>query len=99
MISVLRVLVLAGGCTGLAMFTAPPQPAQAQGGACKGEPVTVSGKAKFRPFSKTTELEGRGAAMADAVANWEREVGSRYGQAWKAWSRARDTTFDCAPAG
>lgn len=76
---------------------APLEPAGAQDGACKADAVTAAGRGKFRPFTKTKELEGRGSAMADAVANWEREVGAKFGEQWKAWGKAKDTSFDCAP--
>lgn len=92
-----RTLKLATASAVLALATALAEPASAQGDACKTEAFTASGRAKFRPFTKTKELDGKGSAMADAVANWQREVSDRYGDHWKAWSRARDTTFDCAP--
>ena len=73
------------------------EPANAQSELCKADPVTTVGQAKFRPFSKTKELEGRGSAMADAVAKWEQRVGAALGERWKNWSNARNTSFECAP--
>lgn len=72
-------------------------PAEAQGDACKTDVVTASGRGKFRPFTKTKELEGRGSAMADAVKSWEREVDAKFGERWATWSKAKDTSFNCAP--
>jgi hypothetical protein len=76
----------------------PPDEAIAQSQTCKSEAVSASGQAKFRPFTKTKELEGRGSGMADAVAKWEQKVSARFGEQWKKWSNASNTTFECAPA-
>ncbi len=73
------------------------EPASAQDEACKADIVTAAGKGKFRPFTKTKELEGRGSAMADAVANWQQDVSAKFGEQWQSWSKAKDTTFNCAP--
>ena len=97
MISTARV-ALATACVALLVTGARLAPAAAQGDACKGSAVTAIGKAKFRPFSKAKELEGRGAAMDDAVSAWQREALARYGERWKRWDKAKDTSFDCAPA-
>ena len=86
---------LAAACAALLIAGALAEPARAQDVTCKDDAVSISGRAKFRPFTKTKELEGRGAAMADAVANWEREVGTRFGAKWGTWSRATNTTFSC----
>jgi hypothetical protein len=59
--------------------------------------ITAVGRAKFRPFTKTKELEGRGSAMADAVAKWQRAAAARFGESYKLWGAARDTKFTCAP--
>jgi hypothetical protein len=90
--------VLGGAVAGAALLFAGAtvEPAAAQD-ACKTEYVTASGRGKFRPFTKTKELEGRGSAMTDAVATWEREVGSTLGDRWKKWEEAKDKTFECAP--
>jgi hypothetical protein len=84
-------------CGALLISGALAEPAVAQGVACKSDAVTAAGRAKFRPFSKTKELEGRGAAMADAVAKWQQEVGTRFGEPWRTWSNAKDTRVECAP--
>lgn len=97
MISAVRFLGPAAACATLLIAGALAEPASAQGDACKADIVTATGRGKFRPFTKTKELEGRGSAMADAVANWEREVGSRFGEQWKTWAGAKGTTFNCAP--
>jgi hypothetical protein len=62
---------------------------------CKAEIITAIGRSKFRPLSKTKELEGKGDAMADAVATWEREVSELFGQGWKHWTKATDKSFNC----
>ena len=97
MISAARLLGLATACTTLLMAGALVEAASAQDEACKTDLVTAAGKGKFRPFTKTKELEGRGSAMADAVANWQQDVSEKFGEQWKSWSKAKDTTFDCAP--
>jgi hypothetical protein len=94
--SAARFLVLAAACTTLLVAGAAMEPASAQE-VCKDNTVTASGRAKFRPFTKTKELEGRGSAMADAVVNWQREVREKYGDRWDTWSRAKGTSFECAP--
>ena len=90
----LPALAMAGAALLMADALVAPASAQEE---CKNDLVTVSGRTKFRPFTKTRELEGRGAAFADAVANWRREVSTRFGEAWDRWTKAKDTTFTCAP--
>ena len=97
MISAARLIASATACAALLAAGALGAPAGAQGDACKGSAVTAVGKAKFRPFSKTKELEGRGSAMDDAVASWQREVVARFGEQWKRWDTAKDTSFNCVP--
>lgn len=97
MSSAARFLGLATAGATLLIAATLGEPASAQGDACKADVVTAVGRAKFRPFSKTKELEGRGSAMDDAVANWQRNVSAKYGEQWKMWSKAKGTTFDCAP--
>jgi len=97
MISAARFLGLATACATLLMAGALVEPASAQDERCKADIVTASGKGKFRPFTKTKELEGRGSAMADAVANWQQDVSAKFGEQWQSWSKAKDTTFNCAP--
>ena len=97
MIAAARVLGGAAAGAALLIAGATVEPAGAQGDACKSEYVTASGRGKFRPFTKTRELEGRGSAMTDAVATWEREVASTLGDKWKKWDEAKDKTFECAP--
>lgn len=96
MISLPQFSRLAAACAALLIAGALAEPARAQDTVCKDDVVSTSGRAKFRPFTKTKELEGRGAAMADAVANWEREVGTKFGAKWGTWTRATNTTFTCA---
>jgi hypothetical protein len=97
MIAAARVLGGAAAGAALLIAGATIEPAGAQGDACKSEYVTASGRGKFRPFTKTKELEGRGSAMVDAVATWEREVAATLGDRWKKWDEAKDKTFECAP--
>src|SRR5437870_5800718 len=44
--------------------------------------LNAAGKAKFRPFTQAREIRGEGAAMADAIANWQRDVSAKYGSQW-----------------
>ncbi|MGH6692221.1 MAG: hypothetical protein ACREF4_16250 [Gammaproteobacteria bacterium] len=97
MIAAARVLGGAAAGAALLIAGATVEPVSAQGDACKTEYVTASGRGKFRPFTKTKELEGRGSAMTDAVTTWEREVSSTLGDRWKKWDEAKDKTFECAP--
>jgi hypothetical protein len=97
MISAARFLGLATVCATFLGVGAWVEPATAQGESCKSDIVTTAGRGKFRPFSKQKELAGEGAAMADAVANWQRQVSDKFGDQWKLWSKAKDTTFDCVP--
>jgi hypothetical protein len=96
MISAARVSVLAAAGAALLIASAWVEPAAAADD-CKGDIVTATGRGKFRPFTKTKELEGRGSAMADAVATWQREVAATHGERWKLWSEARDKSFECEP--
>jgi hypothetical protein len=96
MISAARFLGLAAGCATLLGAVTWVEPAAAQE-ACKADVISADGRAKFRPFTKTKELEGRGSAMADAILNWQREVNAKFGERWNSWSDAKDTSFDCAP--
>jgi hypothetical protein len=97
MISAARLLGLAAACAALLGAGAGMEPATAQGDVCKADVVTTSGRSKLRFRAKTQkkELEGDGAAKADAITKWEREVANSFGDQWKQWSRAKDTTFDC----
>jgi hypothetical protein len=94
-VSSLTLVALSGALLTMGL---PMDEAAAQSQTCKTEAVSASGQAKFRPFTKTKELEGRGSGMADAVAKWEQKVSARFGEQWKKWSNASNTTFECAPA-
>jgi peptidoglycan hydrolase-like protein with peptidoglycan-binding domain len=37
--------------------------------------------------------------MREAVAAWQREVETRFGDEFKNWDRAQDSKFDCSPSG
>jgi peptidoglycan hydrolase-like protein with peptidoglycan-binding domain len=73
---------------------------------CKGDRISASGNAVWRPFSRQKELDGKGAAFANAVANWQREVRTKYGELWMQYERARGKDggrvgrpdFDCQQA-
>jgi hypothetical protein len=90
-------LALLAASAALLTMGLPTEEAGAQSQQCKAEAVSASGQAKFRPFTKTKELEGRGSGMADAVAKWEQKVSARFGEQWKKWANASNTTFECAP--
>jgi len=71
---------------------------------CKRELIKASGNAVWRPFSRKRELAGEGAAMQNAIANWQRQVRSKYGEQWMVWDRSgdpeqgRDLRKDCVAA-
>ena len=75
------------------------EPASAQGEACKADMVEVTGPRQLaiRRSTKEKETEGDGKAMDKAVASWEREVKAKFGEQWATWSKAKNTTVDCAP--
>jgi len=66
---------------------------------CKEEKLNAAGKSKFRPFTQAREIRGEGAAMADAIYNWQRNVLTKYGAQWMLWEVADDKSFYCGPAG
>lgn len=66
---------------------------------CKREIIKAGGKASFALFSRQRELEGRGAAMQNAIANWQREVRAKYGEQWMQYEQAADAGKDCQPSG
>jgi hypothetical protein len=68
-----------------------------EGGECK-EKLNAAGRAKFRPFTQAREIRGEGAAMADAIANWQRDVSARYGTQWMLWDKAQEKSFNCGAA-
>jgi hypothetical protein len=70
---------------------------QQGGGECKPL-LNAAGKAKFRPFTQAREIRGEGAAMADAIANWQRDVSAKYGSQWMLWDKADDKNSNCSPA-
>jgi hypothetical protein len=74
-----------------------PTQAYAQQGECKPL-LNAAGKAKFRPFTQGREVRGEGAAMADAIANWQRDVSAKYGSQWMLWDKADDKNSNCSPA-
>src|SRR5262245_13940628 len=74
-----------------------PTQAYAQQGECKAM-LNAAGKAKFRPFTQAREIRGEGAAMADAIANWQRDVSAKYGSQWMLWDKADDKNSNCSPA-
>src|SRR5215470_13545522 len=75
-----------------------PTQAFAQGrGECKDR-LNAAGRAKFRPFTQRREVNGEGAAMADAIANWQRDVSAKYGSQWMLWDKAVDKKENCSPA-
>jgi hypothetical protein len=74
-----------------------PTQAYAQRGECKPM-LNAAGKAKFRPFTQAREVRGEGAAMADAIANWQRDVSAKYGSQWMLWDKADDKNSNCSPA-
>ena len=74
-----------------------PTAARAQAAECKPM-LNAAGKAKFRPFTQAREARGEGAAMADAIANWQRDVSAKHGSQWMLWDKAQDKNSNCSPA-
>ena len=95
-----RLLGLATACATVLTLGLPAERASAQGEACQPEVITVTGRSKggVKRWTQTQELEGKGAAMDDAVATWEREANGKFGEEWKLWAKATDKSFNCAPA-
>jgi hypothetical protein len=95
-----RLLGLTTACATVLTLGLPAERASAQGEACKAEVITVTGRSKggVKRWTQTQELQGRGAAMDDAVDAWERDVKGRFGEDWKLWTKATDKSFNCAPA-
>jgi len=60
--------------------------------------LNAAGKAKFRPFTQAREIRGEGAAMADAIANWQRDVSAKYGSQWIDVGQGRRQELECSPA-
>src|SRR5262245_34687864 len=93
-----RLLGLAAACAALLTLGPTVNRASAQAEVCKADVYVANGRPRFTYFSKKKELEGKGSAMAEAIKTWELEVGDKYGERWKLWSRAKDTTFECVQA-
>lgn len=100
MASAARLFGLATACAAVLTLGLPAEQANAQGEACKADVITVTGRSKggVKRWTQTKELEGKGAAMDDAVAAWEREVSGKFGENWKLWTTAKDKSFNCDPA-
>ncbi len=97
MMSAARVFGLGAACVTLLTFGPLLEPAHAQD-ACKNEVVTATGPPKIA-IRRKRQLEGGGSAMREAVAAWQREAESRFGDEFKNWDRAKDSKFDCSPSG
>ena len=73
-----------------------PAGAQAQEQAeCKPK-LLVAGKTKYRQLTFAREMKGEGAAMAEAIANWQRHARAQHGTQWMLWERAEERSFVCA---
>jgi hypothetical protein len=66
-------------------------------GECKPK-LYAAGRTKYRPPTFAREMKGEGAAMAEAVSNWQRDVNAKYGSQWMLWDRAEERSFVCAPS-
>jgi hypothetical protein len=95
-----RLLGLATACAAVLTLGLPAERASAQVEACQPEVISVTGRSKggVKRWTQAQELEGKGAAMDDAVTAWEREVKGKFGEDWKLWTKAKDKSFNCAPA-
>jgi len=72
-----------------------PADARAQAQAeCKPR-LLAAGRTKYRPLTFAREMRGEGAAMADAMANWQRDANAKYGSQWMLWDRAEERSVVC----
>src|SRR5262249_24329060 len=62
---------------------------------CKPK-LMVAGKTKYRQITFTREMKGEGAAMAEAIANWQGHASAQHGTQWMLWERAEERSFVCA---
>src|SRR5262245_29140269 len=62
---------------------------------CKPK-LSVAGKTKYRQLTFAREMKGEGAAMAEAIANWQRHASAQHGTQWMLWERAEGRSFWCA---
>src|SRR5262249_25382138 len=60
--------------------------------------LLAAGKTKYRPLTFARGRKGEGAAMADAVANWQRDANDRHGSQWMLWEKAEERSVMCAPS-
>jgi hypothetical protein len=88
MIHAARLLGLVSACAVPLLAGALVEPASAQGDACKADIVTAQTSKRVVPV-------GEEEARRSAIANWERQAASSFGERWKSWSKAKDTTSDC----
>ena len=74
-----------------------PASARAQErGECKPR-LIAAGRTKYRPRTLAREIRGEGAAMAGAIANWQRDASAQHGSQWMLWERADERSFVCGP--
>ena len=90
MIHAARLLGLVSACAVPLIAGALVEPASAQDETCKADLVTATTSRRVVPV-------GDKEAMRSAVANWERQAANSFGERWKSWSKAKDTTSDCVP--
>jgi hypothetical protein len=60
--------------------------------------LLAAGKTKYRPLTFAREMKGEGAAMADAIANWQRDANAQHGSQWMLWEKAEERSVVCAPS-
>src|SRR5262245_23100830 len=59
--------------------------------------LIAAGRTKSRPLTLAREIRGEGAAMAGAIANWQRDASAQHGSQWMLWERAEERSFVCGP--
>jgi hypothetical protein len=59
--------------------------------------LIAAGRTKYRPLTLAREIRGEGAAMAGAIANWQRDANAQHGSQWMLWERAEERSFVCGP--
>ena len=65
-------------------------------GECKPM-LHAAGRTKYRPLTFAREIRGEGAAMAEAIANWQRDASAKHGSQWMLWERTEERSFVCGP--
>ena len=74
----------------MTILAATPAMAQQQQRQCQDGIITATGQATILGAGRATKL---------AIANWQREVRSKFGERWMDWAKARTPAVECSAAG